>query len=53
MDGLFSLVLLAYPGQGLLGGLADLGVLAASIVLAILSALILVRQILFAMFAGD
>ena len=53
MDGLELLVLLALPGQAMISGLADFGVLAAAVALFMLSALALVRQILAAIFVGD
>jgi len=53
MDGLFSLVLLALQDQGVMGSMANLGVLMTSVALAIVSALVLVRQLIFAMLFGE
>jgi hypothetical protein len=52
MDGLISLGLLAVPSQGLLSGLADLAVLATSMLLTMFSGLALVRQLIAAMTLG-
>jgi len=53
MDGLTSMFLLSVPGQGVMISLADLGVLAAAVFLAVLSALALVRQVFFAITVRD
>lgn len=53
MDGLFSFLLLAPASQELVVGLADLGILAAAVFLALLSALALVRQVIFAISVRD
>ena len=53
MDGFTSLLLLAPPGQAVIVSLADLGVLAAAVFLAVLSALALVRQVFFAITVRD
>jgi hypothetical protein len=53
MDGLFPLVLLALRDQGIAGSLADFGILMASVSLAVINALVLVRQLIFAMLLGE
>jgi hypothetical protein len=53
MDGYTSLLLLALPGQGMAVVLADFGILAASLLLALFSALALTRQIFYAIIARD
>lgn len=52
MDGLVFLVLAAAQGQSLMGSIAELAVLATSIVLTIFSALALYRQLLIALWPG-
>ena len=53
MDGQIPLVLLAIQDQGILGSFADYGALMASVVWAIVTALVLVRQLILAMILGD
>lgn len=53
MVGHLPLVLLAVPSQSMMGNLVDFSVLAAAIVLAIISGLALVRQLLFALWPSQ
>lgn len=53
MDGTLSLLSLALSDRELLANLADLTILAAVVMLAIFSALVLVRQVMFAIAASD
>ena len=53
MDGLTSLLLYTLPNQEVMVSLTDLGILATAMLLAVLSALALVRQVFFAITVRD
>lgn len=53
MDGSCSLLLLAVPGNSTLSYFVNFGTLVAALILAIVSALALVRQLLFALWSRE